>query len=250
MSIYAACRRQRNSATYLFAEHGHSERSEESQHVEIVIHWPINTCERGKPYNRASPVENKQTALRALEMHPFWYLRYHLSPLGSMSLDSQSPVGSLRIQFFATPEGELLAVLCIEVLMSSEAERRANFPLRGKSPQGNRGAFPSGVSPVIRFSIPQSGIIKLIARRAIPPPSEPFEPFEPSEPFLPPQPFYTTHGDAVPPFFYLRRKPPPQPSAQRAVKLKNLRPPCGRQPSAAEPLSTFAMLLTLPTIHP
>ena len=109
MSIYAAYRRQRNSATYLFAEHGHSERSEESQHVEIVIHWLINTCERGKPYNRASPVENKQTALRALEMHPFWYLRYHLSPLGSMSLDSQSPVGSLRIQFLCHPGGGTLS---------------------------------------------------------------------------------------------------------------------------------------------
>ena len=56
------------------------------------------------------------------------------------------------------------------------------FPLRGKSPQGNRGAFPSGVSPVVRFSIPRSGIIKLIAQRAIPPPFEPSAPFEPSEP--------------------------------------------------------------------
>ena len=69
------------------------------------------------------------------------------------------------------PEGEILAALCFEMLMNSEAESRANFPLRGKSPQGNRGAFPRAVGAVVRFSIPRSGIIKLIARRAIPQPS-------------------------------------------------------------------------------
>ena len=30
------------------------------------------------------------------------------------------------------PEGEILAALCLELLASLEAERRANFPLRGK----------------------------------------------------------------------------------------------------------------------
>ncbi|WP_297012688.1 hypothetical protein, partial [uncultured Dialister sp.] len=32
----------------------------------------------------------------------------------------------------ATPEGEILALLCIEVLMSLKVEWRANFPLRRK----------------------------------------------------------------------------------------------------------------------
>jgi len=30
------------------------------------------------------------------------------------------------------PEGKVLAALCLELLVSLEAERRANFPLRGK----------------------------------------------------------------------------------------------------------------------
>ncbi len=34
----------------------------------------------------------------------------------------------------ATPEGEVLAALCLELLMSPIAERRVDFPLRGKSP--------------------------------------------------------------------------------------------------------------------
>ena len=70
---------------------------------------------------------------------------------------SKTPCGRWKCTPFGTfgttfpPEGELLAVLCIEVLMSSEAERRANFPLRGKSPQGNRGAFPSGEARLYGF---------------------------------------------------------------------------------------------------
>ena len=52
-----------------------------------------------------------------------------------------TPFGTFGTTF--PPEGELLAVQCIEVLMRPKAERKANFPLRGKSPQGNRGAFPS-----------------------------------------------------------------------------------------------------------
>ncbi len=52
-----------------------------------------------------------------------------------------TPFGTFGTTF--PPEGELLAVQCIEVLMRPNAERKANFPLRGKSPQGNRGALPS-----------------------------------------------------------------------------------------------------------
>ena len=48
-----------------------------------------------------------------------------------MSLDSQSSLTPYESSSFATPEGEILAGLCLERLMSTEAERRANFPLRG-----------------------------------------------------------------------------------------------------------------------
>ena len=44
----------------------------------------------------------------------------------------------------SSPEGEILAPLCIEMFMSLEAERRENFPLRGKwCDSTKRGAFPA-----------------------------------------------------------------------------------------------------------
>ena len=49
-----------------------------------------------------------QPRLRRVEMHPFWCC----APL--------------------PPEGEVLAALCLEMLMSPEAEWRANLPLRGR----------------------------------------------------------------------------------------------------------------------
>ena len=56
--------------------------------------------------------------------------------------------------------------------MNSEAESRANFPLRGKSCEAGIGVhFHAPKARLYGFSIPRSGIIKLIARRAIPPPS-------------------------------------------------------------------------------
>ena len=55
----------------------------------------------------------------------------------------------------------------------------------------------------------EGGIIKLIAREGNPPP---FEPFEPSEPYEPSRRRRVQW-----------RQPPPQPSAWKAVKLKNLR---------------------------
>ena len=64
-------------------------------------------AEARKPYNRASPGENKPTALTG---------------------DGNAPL----LPTAPPPEGEVLAPLCLEMLMSSEAESRANFPLRGK----------------------------------------------------------------------------------------------------------------------
>ena len=67
---------------------------------------------KGKPYNRPSPMGN--------------------APL----LPTAPP-----------PEGEVLAALCLELLMSPKAERRVDFPLRVEVPRsGDRGAFPSGAA--------------------------------------------------------------------------------------------------------
>ena len=116
---------------------------------------------------------------------------------GGRGKTNKPPCGRWKCTPFGTfgttfpPEGELLAVLCNEVLMIPKVERRADFPLRGKwCVSTKRGAFPRAEGAVVRFSIPRSGIIKLIARRAIPPPfepacrrqAEPSEPFEPSRP--------------------------------------------------------------------
>ena len=52
----------------------------------------------------------------------------------------------------ATPEGEILAALCLDVLMRPKAERRANFPLRGKWCAAPKGVHFHGRSPVVWFS--------------------------------------------------------------------------------------------------
>ena len=45
------------------------------------------------------------------------------------------------------PEGEILAVRCLEQLIEQDNKRRANFPLRGQVPRsGDRGAFPTGAA--------------------------------------------------------------------------------------------------------
>ena len=55
-----------------------------------------------------------------------------VSPRESVSHDSQSPAAPYESCSLATPEGEILAALYLELLMNSNAERRENFPLRGK----------------------------------------------------------------------------------------------------------------------
>ena len=81
-----------------------------------------------------------QPRLRRVEMHPFWCC----APL--------------------PPEGEVLAALCLEILMSPEAEWRANLPLRGRRRRRRQkgcisiarravGLFSSGRSPVVWFSL-------------------------------------------------------------------------------------------------
>ncbi len=50
------------------------------------------------------------------------------------------------------PEGEILAALYLELLMRSKAERRANFPLRGKWCAAPKGVHFHGRSPVVWFA--------------------------------------------------------------------------------------------------
>ena len=89
---------------------------------------------------------------------------YGTSPRESVSRDFQVALLPYKSRSLATPEGEVLAMLCLEVLMRPKAERRANFPLRGKwCVSTKRGAFQaparavclfsSGRSPVVWFSL-------------------------------------------------------------------------------------------------
>ncbi len=66
---------------------------------------------RGKPYNRVSPVENAPL----LPTAPLHGKASHVI-FRSLSLLYKS-------RSLATPEGEVLAALCLELLMSPKAER-------------------------------------------------------------------------------------------------------------------------------
>ena len=69
-----------------------------------------------------------QPRLRRVEMHP--YSRYAGLP----------------------PEGEVLATLCLEMLMRTKAERRANLPLRGRC-RRQKGCISIGRSPVMKVFV-------------------------------------------------------------------------------------------------
>ena len=73
--------------------------------------------------------ENHTTGLRPEENKPT-----------ALSGDRNAPL----LPTAPPPEGEVLAPICIEMFMSLEAERRENFPLRGKwCDSTQRGAFPA-----------------------------------------------------------------------------------------------------------
>ena len=79
----------------------------------------------------AVTAENHTTGLRPWKCTPS--VAYgDVSPRESVSHDSQSPTAPYESCSLATPEGEILAALYLELLMNSNAERRENFPLRGK----------------------------------------------------------------------------------------------------------------------
>ena len=73
-------------------------------------------------YNRASPAGNAPLLSPAATS---------LHGKASHEIFSRLPA-PYKSRSLATPEGEILAALCFEMLMNSEAESRANFPLRGK----------------------------------------------------------------------------------------------------------------------
>ncbi len=102
--------------------------------------------------------ENQTTSLRSRKCTPS---TYGTSPRESMSLDSQSLPAPYESSSFATPEGEVLAALCFEMLMSSKAGHRANFPLRGKWCAAPKGVhFRRAAGPVVRFSLARQGDYK------------------------------------------------------------------------------------------
>ena len=65
-------------------------------------------------------------------LSPLWCLRHHLSPRESVSLDSRASKGSLRIQFPCHPAKAGAPWILSNVPHSSEGNRRANLPLRGR----------------------------------------------------------------------------------------------------------------------
>ena len=76
----------------------------------------------------------------------------------------------------------------LEMLMSSEAESRANFPLRGKWCAAPKGVhFQRAAGAVVWFSLPLAALPPTGGNKTHRPKgdttlSEPFEPYEPSEP--------------------------------------------------------------------
>ena len=99
--------------------------------------------------NAAFGSETVQLPFRAREMHPF-----------------------CRLAATSSPEGQILAALCLELLMSAEAESRANFPL-WRSPRRGIGMHFHRTKPgCMVFPATDRWHIKFIAApAAIPQPS-------------------------------------------------------------------------------
>ena len=90
-----------------------------------------------------------------------------VSPRESVSHDSQSPAAPYESCSLATPEGEILAALYLELLMNSNAERQENFPLRGKWCAAPKGVhFQRAAGAVVWFAIGRSPVVKVLGREA------------------------------------------------------------------------------------
>ena len=121
-----------------------SEGSEGSEGV--VSPWGdeyYNSASRnGKPYNRASPDENAPL---------FPYGDFHLKVKRLTTFCAS--LRSYKMCSLCTPEGEVLAAHYLELLMSSTAEQRVKFSLRGERwcVSTKRGAFPAPARAVVWF---------------------------------------------------------------------------------------------------
>ena len=101
-----------------------------------------------KPYNRASPAENRQNSLCSLEKHttalagegnaPLLVLTHHLSPGG----------------------GELSASLCYELLKLAQGETESRPPPSGGGAVGRRGAFSRAKRGCLVFAATGSAAAK------------------------------------------------------------------------------------------
>ena len=87
-----------------------------------------------------------------VEMHPFCRLWRRLLHRKASHVIFKSLSLPYKSRSLATPEGEILAALYLELLMNSNAKRRENFPLRGKWCAAPKGVHFHGRSPVVWFS--------------------------------------------------------------------------------------------------
>ena len=95
-----------------------------------------------------------------------------VSPRESVSRDFQVALLPYKSRSLATPEGEILATLCLAMLMRINAERRADFPHRGGKGTGFVGSPWATENPVTCFPLgevpPQAGIEVYFQRAAGP----------------------------------------------------------------------------------
>ena len=118
-----------------------------------------------KPYNRASPGKTSKPRC-ARGNAPLLVLTHHLSPGGGTLLSVQllnslayPSIGALK----PPPPGWQANVICKGAQRPENHVRR--FPVERCRRQ--KGCISDGRSPVVRFSIPRSGIIILIAAGGI-----------------------------------------------------------------------------------
>ncbi len=178
---------------------------------------------------------------------PRWSILSMLCPVHPFPLRGNSPrweachwifrsLRSLTNPVPLPPQGETRKYVALDIV--SHMTQTANPVTLLASPLGEEGhEVAKGCTRVRMIMIldvdvtAEGGIIKLIARRAIPPPSAPqaLSPPERSEP----QPFYTTCGASRAPFLKLAAKPPPLPSEPGPRSGPSSRPlpsRCARHP--------------------
>ena len=109
-------------------------------HLPLRKRWDNKTIQPG-----FRPWENMPDSLRSLENHT-------TAPLARRNAPLLPPAAA------SSPEGQILAALCFEMLMRTNAERRADFPLRVEvPPKAGIGVHFHGRSPVCLFFYARQG---------------------------------------------------------------------------------------------